>query len=353
MEILNMVNKKFLVEPKKVHKYIDKEILKYSIGTNLYTNGFKNFCKKIVDGEFLNLGSISICFEDATREEDLGICEENVMIMLQGLIKWKEKNPNAYIPLMFVRIRNLEQFKSFTKNIDRESLMLITGFIFPKFNSENGKEYFEYLRELIKDTNEVFYAMPIIEDEKVIYKESRLEELIKIKNIIDEYKDIVLNIRVGGTDFSSKFGLRRSKESTIYNIGVVNDCLIDILNLFSRQDSEYVISAPVWEYFSSDLNSQEMIGFIKEIKMDKENGFIGKTIIHPLQINIVNALYAVTFEEYTDAKGVLEAKDGVFKGYGDNKMNEAKPHTNWAKKILKRSEVFGVLNEGVEYTNLL
>ena len=353
MEILDMVSNKFLIEPKKVDKYTDKDILKYSIGTNLYTNGFKNFYKKIVDGEFLNLGSISICFEDATREEDLGICEENVRVMLEGLKIWKEKNPNAYVPLLFVRIRNLEQFKSFTKNTKKEYLKLITGFIFPKFNSENGRGYFEYLTELINDTNEVFYAMPIIEDEKVIYKESRIDELIKIKNIIDENKDVVLNIRVGGTDFSSKFGLRRSKENTIYNIGVVSDCLFDILNMFSRQGSEYVISAPVWEYFSSDLNSEEMQGFIREIKMDKENGFIGKTIIHPLQINIVNALYAVTFEEYTDAKGVLKAKDGVFKGYGDNKMNEAKPHTNWAKKILKRAEVFGVLNEGVEYKDLI
>lgn len=34
-------------------------------------------------------------------------------------------------------------------------------------------------------------------------------------------------------------------------------------------------------------------------------------------------------------------------------MNEAKPHTNWAKKILKRAEVFGVLNEGVEYKDLI
>ena len=162
MEILDMVSNKFLIEPKKVDKYTDKDILKYSIGTNLYTNGFKNFYKKIVDGEFLNLGSISICFEDATREEDLGICEENVRVMLEGLKIWKEKNPNAYVPLLFVRIRNLEQFRSFTRNTKKEYLKLITGFIFPKFNSENGSGYFEYLTELINDTNEVFYAMPII-----------------------------------------------------------------------------------------------------------------------------------------------------------------------------------------------
>ena len=29
-------------------------------------------------------------------------------------------------------------------------------------------------------------------------------------------------------------------------------------------------------------------------------------------------------------------------------MNEVKPHYNWAKKILYRAEIFGVLREGIE-----
>ena len=34
-------------------------------------------------------------------------------------------------------------------------------------------------------------------------------------------------------------------------------------------------------------------------------------------------------------------------------MNEIKPHTNWAKKILKRAEVYGVFNEGSDFVSLL
>ena len=55
----------------------------------------------------------------------------------------------------------------------------------------------------------------------------------------------LLFIRVGGTDFSSKFGLRRSVDSSIYNVRVVSDCLIDIINMFARDGQDYVISAPV------------------------------------------------------------------------------------------------------------
>lgn len=351
MRVLKLNENKFFKKPIRVSKYINKEILKYSIGTNLYMNGFKNFYKKIKDGTFRNLSSISICFEDSTRFEDLKLCEENVRSMLYELTQNLKEDEE--IPLLFIRVRNLEQFNSFISETEDESLKLITGFIFPKFNSENGQGYFEVLQKLNTEKKEIFYGMPIIEDEKVLYKESRIEELIKIKEIIDRNKELVLNVRVGGTDFSSKFGLRRTKENTIYNIGVVNDCLVDILNVFSRAEEGYVISAPVWEYFSKNIESEEMQGFIREIKMDKENGFIGKTIIHPFQISIVNALYTVTFEEYTDAIGILEAREGVFKGYGDNKMNEAKPHTNWAKRILKRAEIYGVLNEGIDFKDII
>lgn len=351
MRVLKLNENKFFKKPIRVNKYINKEILKYSIGTNLYMNGFKNFYKKIKDGTFRNLSSISICFEDSTRFEDLKLCEENVRSMLYELRENLKEDEE--IPLLFIRVRNLEQFKSFIVETEGECLKLITGFIFPKFNSKNGQAYFEVLQKLNKEKKEIFYGMPIIEDEKVLYKESRIEELVKIKEIIDRNEELILNVRVGGTDFSSKFGLRRTKENTIYNIGVVNDCLVDILNVFSRAEEGYVISAPVWEYFSKNIESEEMKGFIREIKMDKENGFIGKTIIHPFQINIVNALYAVTFEEYIDAIGILEAKEGVFKGYGDNKMNEAKPHTNWAKRILKRAEIYGVLNEGIDFKDII
>ncbi|MGL4848741.1 MAG: HpcH/HpaI aldolase/citrate lyase family protein [Clostridium sp.] len=343
----------FYKKPKSFNKYSDKRLLAYSLGTNLYMNGFKNFYQKIVDGEFNELGAISICFEDATCESDLKICTENVFYMLGELVKWREKNSDRRLPLMFIRVRNLEQFESFTREIDKESLRLITGFTFPKFSKNNGQAYFDILNKVSKENNEIFYAMPIIETKEVIYKETRLEELIKIKEIIDRNKEKILNIRVGGTDFSSKFALRRSKEKSIYDIRVVMDVLVDILNMFGRAEADYVLSAAVWEYFSLDKNSEEIKGLINEIKLDKENGFIGKTIIHPLQAKYINALYAVTYEEFLDAKEILGKKDGVFKGYGDNKMNEVKPHTAWAKEILKKAEVFGVLNEGYTYENLL
>ena len=62
-------------------------------------------------------------------------------------------------------------------------------------------------------------------------------------------------MRVGATDFSSAFGVRRGIDYTIYDIMPVRDCLSDILNVFSR-NNEYVVSGPVWEYFRA---SKEMM----------------------------------------------------------------------------------------------
>lgn len=345
----------FYKEPVVFNKYSDKDILKYAVGANLYMNGEKDFYEKIINGDFDELGAISICFEDATRDSEVKAAEDNVVKMLDKLKIYSENiEVINNIPLIFFRVRNYNQFIKFTSKLKPEHYSYIAGFIFPKFTTKNSIAYLEYIKELSERYNEVLYAMPILESEDIIYKETRLQELINLKEVIDKYSDIILNIRVGGTDFSSKFGLRRSVNSSIYNVRVVADCLIDIINIFLREGQNYVISAPVWEYFSEDINYKEIIGLINEIKVDKENGFCGKTIIHPSQIKYVNSLYAVTYEEYIDAKNIIGSCNdgGVFKGYGGNKMNEVKPHFNWAKKIMSRAKIFGVLNEKVSNEEL-
>ena len=356
MRYLNEYKKDlFYKEPIEFNKNSNKHILKYAVGANLYMNGEKNFYEKIINGDFNELGAISICFEDATRDSEIEGAENNVVNMLDNLAKYIDNiEVKNNIPLIFFRVRNHNQFLRFTSKLRADHFRYIAGFIFPKFTTKNSIDYLEYTKKLSEKYNEVLYAMPILESESIIYKETRIQELINIKQIIDDYSDIILNIRVGGTDFSSKFGLRRGIDSSIYNIRVVSDCLIDIINIFLRDGKDYVISAPVWEYFSEDIKSKEVFGFINEIKSDKENGFCGKTIIHPSQIKYVNSLYTVTYEEYIDAKSIITSYEdgGVFKGYGGNKMNEVKPHFNWAKKIMKRAEIFGVLKEGISNEEL-
>ena len=210
--------------------------------------------------------------------------------------------------------------------------------------------------------------MPIIEDPEVAYKESRMTELMGIKKILDNFHDLVLQVRVGGTDFSSVFGVRRGVDYSLYDIMTVRECLSDIINVCGR-DNDYVISGPVWEYFRAPkemmfeelpkhgiedylmrrkpLVNNEIDGLLREVILDKANGFIGRTVIHPTHVKFVNAMMAVTKEEYDDASQIVKTGGGVIKGSGGNKMNEIKPHTNWAKKTINRARAFGVIeNEG-------
>ena len=53
---------------------------------------------------------------------------------------------------------------------------------------------------------------------KIIQKETRMEELMAIKNLLDRYKNNILNVRIGATDFCGLYGIRRSIDTTVYDI---------------------------------------------------------------------------------------------------------------------------------------
>jgi citrate lyase beta subunit len=279
------------------------------------------------------------------------------------------------IPLIFLRVRNLDQFRQFSSRLNQGQAKVLSGFVFPKFYSINALEYLEELSTLNESLDTVLYGMPILEGKAIAYRESRASELCKLKEIINPFRDVILNIRVGGTDFSSLFGVRRGINSSIYDIHPVRDALSDILNFFNRVEGGYAISGPVWEYFlaykTDDLQvllqqnlhrsllAREPIlndaidGLLRELVIDKSNGFIGKTVIHPSHLKFVNAMQAVTLEEYEDARQILEAGDGVIKSGSFNKMNEVNPHKNWAKKIIQGAHGFGVIKNENEYIHLL
>jgi citrate lyase beta subunit len=214
--------------------------------------------------------------------------------------------------------------------------------------------------------------MPILESKEMAYLETRIPELMGVKKILDKYKNLVLNVRVGGTDWSSVFGMRRGINYTIYDIMTVSDCLKDVLNVFSRHN-DYSVSGPVWEYFRAkkDMKFEEapmsinkslfkqqtlindaVDGLLKELLLDRANGFIGKTIIHPTHIPYVNGMLSVTREVYEDALQVLGTSGGVIKSMSGNKMNEIGPHRCWAEKIVMRAKAYGVIEDESKYIDL-
>lgn len=365
----------FIVPPEEFNRNSDRQILQYCLGATMYMPGTRDFLNEILSKKYPGLTSMVMCFEDACRESDVGKAEQNVIRLLDTLSAKIKEGSIGYedIPLIIVRVRNVDEFKTFSSMLKPEHLTVLAAINFPKFNSENGEAYFSHLKEINDRLGIRLYGMPIIEDRTVAFAESRISELMKIKAILDEYRDLVLNVRVGCTDFSSCFGVRRDVDYTIYDILTVRDILSDILNIFSR-DNEYTVSGPVWEYFKinrsmkfedlpkidlqqsllrrTPLINDEIDGLMRELILDKANGFIGKTIIHPSHIPYVNGMYAVTKDEYEDAVQILSNDGGVQKSVSSNRMNENKPHHSWAEKMVMRAKVYGVIESEMSYPEL-
>lgn len=368
---------KFYKDPVEFNKSTNKNLLQYCLGGTLYMPGTKDILGKLLKREMSYMTSMVMCFEDAIQEKDISKAENNVLNHLEGISTALYKGHTSYneIPLIFIRVRNTEQFKSFTQRLTYQQAYVLTGFVFPKFCSSNAYEYLTCLDLLNKTHDITLYAMPILEGKTIAYRESRVNELNELKKIIDSYKEIILNIRVGGTDFSSIFGVRRGISSSIYDIMTVRDCLSDILNYFGREGEPFTVSATVWEYFLADKkeNIEQIIengihdtllkrnliineaidGLLREVILDKANGFVGKTVIHPSHLKFVNAMQAVTKEEYEDAVQILETTGGVVKSSKANKMNEINPHKNWANKISNKAKAYGVVENETSYLKLI
>lgn len=358
-------NFNFVKAPVEFNKYTDRDTLQYSLGATLYMPGTKDIKDKVMHRQ-LDVTSLVMCCEDAIKEEDLPKAEQNILDHMDFFADKIASGELTHddIPLIFVRVRNPEHFKHFADRITAKQASVLTGFNFPKFNSKNALETLRTLVEVNNRLGVVLYGMPILEGPEVAFHELRGQELLLLRNILEPYKNLILNIRIGGTDMSSLFGVRRGINSTVYDIMPVRDALSDVLNFFNRYN-DYCVSAAVWEYFRAykddDINDvikrnfhnalikgQEIVnpaidGLMKEVLIDRANGFVGKTIIHPTHARFVNAMFTVVEEEYNDAVQVLNTSGGVVKSAHGDKMNEIGPHRRWAEKIVKRAAVYGVI----------
>ncbi|MCQ2383829.1 MAG: HpcH/HpaI aldolase/citrate lyase family protein [Paludibacteraceae bacterium] len=367
-------NYEFVKAPVDFNKYTDRSLLQYCLGATMYMPGTKDFALAVLDKKYPGLTSMVMCFEDACREEDVPVAEVNCIHVLDTLADSVESGILRYedIPLIFFRVRNVEQFKHFSAMLSPRHIKYLCGFNFPKFNSLTAAPYMEHLVVLNQRFGEIIYGMPIIEDSRVAYKESRSQELLAIKQVCDQHKHLILNVRVGGTDFSSCFGVRRGINYTIYDILTVSNCLMDILNVFTRHN-DYTVSGPVWEYFKANKKMKNLAelpkvdlqqtllkrkavvndavdGLMRELVLDQANGFMGKTCIHPSHLNYINGMLAVTKDEYDDAYQIMHTSGGVIQG--TKGMNEIGPHKAWAERILMRAEAYGVIENDGSYIEL-
>lgn len=335
--------------PKTFDKNSIREVLQYSLAGMLYMPATRiQIADEIINKTKPWQKTICLDLEDSVGDDTLLSAEESLIEILEKIYNaYKSKKLKIKdIPLIFIRVRTPEHFKTLSNSIPLEYYEILTGFNFPKFEKSNCMEFIESFNELKNKINTPIYFNPILESKSIMNKMTRLNELNYLHKKLTLNIDNILNIRVGATDFCSTYGIRRKITQSIYDVGVVQDCLVDILNIFSKN---FVCSGPVWEYFSNDdTETKWKIGLGNELEKDFINGFIGKTSIHPKQLDVISKTYIVTTEDYEDALSILGIKTGtkgVLKSHKNNKMNEIKPHTIWAQKVITLAEIYGVMKE--------
>ncbi|NDK24507.1 HpcH/HpaI aldolase/citrate lyase family protein [Streptomyces sp. TR1341] len=320
--------------------------------------------------------SMVLCLEDSIGDADVVAGEENLVRQFADL----DSRAGAEPPLLFIRVRTPEQIPDLVRRLG-PSVRLLSGFVLPKFTGERGLPFLEALTAAEAEAGHRLFAMPVLESPELLYRESRVETLEGIFRAVDKYRDRVLALRLGVTDFCSSYGLRRAPDMTAYDVQVVASVIADVVNMLGRADGTgFTVTGPVWEYFRlsermfkpqlrqspflemqavelrAKLLEHAMDGLLREISLDQANGLLGKTCIHPSHVLPVHTLSVVSHEEYSDAQDILRPErggGGVLRSAYTNKMNEVKPHRAWAERTLLRAEVFGVAREDVNFVELL
>jgi citrate lyase beta subunit len=365
----------FFRAPEHFTTSADPTLLAVALGATLYSPASRpELAADIAACAAAGVVSLVVCLEDAIADVEVAAAEQNVLAQLRAYAR-----TGATGPLVFVRVRAPEQIRMIVTGLG-EDARILTGFVVPKFTDDNGTAYLEAVVEASTRIGRRLLVMPVLESQEIIFAESRLGSLFGIRQLLDKYRDYVLAVRIGATDLSAVYGLRRSRDLTVYDVRMLADVIADVVNVFARADGTgYAVTGPVWEYFSAtermfkpqlrdtpfvehseprlraELIAGDLDGLIREVALDRANGLIGKTVIHPTHVAAVHALLVVTHEEFADATDILGtfAGGGVASSTYRNKMNESKPHTAWARSTVLRSRAFGVAQEGISFVDLL
>ncbi|MFJ9811446.1 HpcH/HpaI aldolase/citrate lyase family protein [Streptomyces sp. NPDC101158] len=371
----------FHQEPAAFTADSDARTLAVALGATLYSPATRTRLADAVRKQAARgVVSMVLCLEDSISDAEVEAGEANLVQEFADLAARAPGDEAADLPLLFIRVREPRQITDLVARLG-DTVRLLSGFVLPKFTEVRGRPFLEALTLAEQACGRRLFAMPVLESPELLHLESRAETLAGIASLTGKYRERILAVRLGVTDFCSNYGLRRSPDMTAYDVQIVASVIGDVVNVLGRSDGTgFTITGPVWEYFrpgermfkpqlrrspflegrAEDLRTalieHDLDGLLREIELDRANGLLGKTCIHPTHVLPVHALSVVTHEEFSDAQDILRPErggGGVLRSAYTNKMNEVKPHRAWAERTLRRAEVFGVAREDVGFVELL
>ncbi|WP_230351307.1 HpcH/HpaI aldolase/citrate lyase family protein [Lelliottia sp. WAP21] len=303
---------------------MNKRLSPWNLGATLYMPATRDdIADAVMLGKIPGLRSLVICLEDAVSEADIPVALANLGRLLQELNECRCAQGNQDWPLVFIRPRNTEMGKWLTEQYD---LSAIDGFVLPKFTLNSLPIWWRFMG------GTHLCMMPTLETEDV-FDVVQMRELATTL-INHPCHERIIALRIGGNDLMNVVSLRRPRDLTLYDspMGYVIKMLVSV---FSPRD--FALTAPVCEH----IDDHEVMA--RELALDMAHGLVGKTAIHPCQIDIIEQALMVTQGEYSDALRILNSTQAVFKSQGA--MCEPATHRRWAAGVLERARVYGLVND--------
>jgi len=292
-----------------------KSFSPWMLGAPLYMPGNRRDLIEIANGEkFPMLRSMIFCTEDAVSDSELESCIRHLGLCLQGFHDSSHR-------FRFIRARSPEVL---ARLLDFSAIEKIDGFVLPKFTEDVFDAYFD----LLKGTS--FKVMPTLETKEVF--DFNAMSALRQGLLQAEIAERIIMLRIGGNDLMNLLGIRRTRHSTIYE-SPIGHIIAQLLTIFRPYG--FSLAAPVFEYLDDTQTLQ------KEMRQDLAYGLIGKTAIHPTQIPIIEAAYAVDKEDYEMAFSLNDTESpAVFRMH--NAMCEVATHQQWATNIINRHRCYGI-----------
>ncbi|HEX2208782.1 MAG TPA: HpcH/HpaI aldolase/citrate lyase family protein [Longimicrobium sp.] len=288
------------------------------LGASLYVPATRDDLVALGNGrKYPRLRSLIFCTEDGIRPEEV----ELALLRLGEALPWLEPTPM----LRFVRVRDPRVME---RVLALRGIGAVDGFVLPKATRRSMRDYLSLL-----GPSDHFLLMPTLETAEAFDP----REMAAFRDLVsdDAVRPRVLALRIGGNDLLHLLGVRRSPRRTIYETA-----LGPVLSILATTflPHGFALTAPVFEGLAHPDVLQA------EVARDVEHGFLGKTAVHPDQVALIEAMYAVERHEMEMAQAMLApGVPAVFRMHGV--MCEEATHRRWAHTICARAEIFGVTDE--------
>jgi citrate lyase beta subunit len=294
----------------------------YALGATLYMPVTRPGIFDIVTGsKIAGLRSLVLCLEDALAEQDLEAGLSNLADLLARLAGHGRKHGDR--PLLFVRPRSVAMAADIAAMARIES---VDGFVAPKCRPGHVAAWYR----AVDRTDLVL--MPTLETEEFF---DACDTKAFMRELRTLGRDRILALRIGGNDLMARLGLRRERGLTLYD-GPLGHILS---SLAVRGATEgFALTAPVFEILDDPVT------FRDELRRDAGHGFVGKTAIHPCQVNAIHGAFQPARTDIDMARAIL-APDAPAVFQMNGAMCEPATRAVWAQNVLARAESLGAREE--------